>query len=296
MREHSQQLEIAWEERYPDLRPGVLYFECGRLCAHITNETCRQNWLQATNTRPDPEQPSRFAKCRSCPIGLHLHTDVDAPLTWRDVRAESECVRCGRRGIRIITSTGECASCFNRRRETERGRNARGRPPMFPTIMTPRRVGLVIDGKSAWRRFDSANPAEAITRAIRQVDGAQFHDEQPGNVVWNPKLPRYQYRCQKHPGEFGTLRELVADDGSVEYICPVCAPGRAKGLPEATVTTSTSIKPFGFVSELANVIDYENVDGEWVGTEHICDRCQHYPLEVRRRNGRTESRCPMCDG
>lgn len=291
----SEHAGIEWEERYPDLRPGVLYFECERLCAHLTEEGCRTNWEQATSTRPDPEQPSRFAKCRACPIGLRLHTDVNAPINWRDVRSGSECVRCGRRDMRLIAGT-TCVSCWNRQREGRLNKDARGNVPKTRMVLHPRRVGLVIDGKPTWQTFDAYHEGEAVSRAVRQVDGAKFHDLQPGKSVWNARIKRWQYRCDQHPGEFGTLREMVADDGSIQYVCPVCTPGRARGLPDATVTSSTSLSSPEFVREsmvLTGVA--KDLTDQFAPTAHICDRCQHYAIEARLRSGRVETRCPQCD-
>lgn len=298
MRDLSRQIDVIWEERYPDLRPGVLYFECERLCAHLTEEGCRTNWEQATSTRPDPEQPSRFAKCRACPIGLHLHTDVNAPTTWRDVRSGIECVRCGRRDLRIIQTTGTCVSCWNREREGKLNKDARGNVPKTRMVLHHRRVGLVgADGKPTWHLINVYHEGEAISRAVRQFDGAKFTEKQPGNSAWNQRVGRFQYRCDKHPGEFGTLRELVADDGSIQYVCPVCTPGRAKGLPDATVTASTSLSSPEFVREsmvLTGVA--RDLTDQFAPTAHICDRCSHYAIEARLRSGMVETRCPMCDG
>lgn len=296
MREHSQQIGIVWEERYPDLRPGVLYFECERLCAHLTKDSCHQNWTAAHEKITD-ETPLRVLKCRGCPVGRALHTDSDAPLTWQDVRSSSECVRCGRRDLRIIPSTGTCVSCWNRRRETERGFNARGRPQETPINLHPHRVGLVgTDGKPTWRLFEAWHDGEAVSRAVRQVDGAKFHDQQPGQSVWNPRVKRWQYRCDKHCGEFGTLVERHGTDGSVECICPVCRPKAAKGLPEARVSSATSISSADFVRELLMLTGKaKDLTDYFAPTAHICDRCQHYAIEARLRSGKVECRCPMCD-
>lgn len=112
MSDHSRQIGIVWEERFPDMRPGVLYFECDRLSAHLTKESCHQNW-NAAHEKVTDETPLRLLKCRSCPKGRALHTDCDASLTWQDVRSGSECVRCGRRDLRLIGGT-TCVSCWNR--------------------------------------------------------------------------------------------------------------------------------------------------------------------------------------
>ncbi len=189
MRDHSRQIDVVWEERFPDLMPHRLFMHCQRLDAHITHDTCRQNWEQATSIRPDPEQPSRFAKCRACPIGLRLHTDMNAP-GWRDVRSGSDCVRCGRRDLRLISGT-TCVSCWNREREGRLNKDARGNVPKTRMVLHPRRVGLVNDGKPTWRTFDAYHEGEAVSRAVRQVDGAKFHDLHPGKSVWNVRVKRW---------------------------------------------------------------------------------------------------------
>jgi len=296
MRDRSQQIDVVWEERYPDLRPGVLYFECERLWAHITRDSCHRNWTAAHEKVTD-ETPLRLMKCRGCPVGRTLHTDADAPATWQDVRSSSECVRCGRRDLRIITSTGTCVSCWNRRRETERGFNARGRPMETPINLHPHRVGLLgADGNPTWRKFDAWHDGEATSRAARQVDGAKFHDLQPGKSVWNHRVGHFQYRCDKHSGEFGTLRERQSDDGTVTYVCPVCRPNAAKDLPDARVMASTSLSSPEFVRESMVLTGVANhLTEHFAPTAHICDRCKHYAIEARLRTGRVETRCPMCD-
>ncbi|GAB0825559.1 hypothetical protein MZ16F84_40900 [Escherichia coli] len=55
---------IQWEERFPDLRPGVLYFDCERLSACITRDTCRQNW-EASRGKIDADAPNRSLQQRS---------------------------------------------------------------------------------------------------------------------------------------------------------------------------------------------------------------------------------------
>ncbi len=287
----AAKLGIELVEAHPDLMPGALFFVCQRHRATITLETCRRNWDEAHSSR-GPDDIDRRAACRSCLIGQHLHSSTSADSAeWADVRRSGECARCARVGLRLVSGTGECVSCWNRRRETERGYNARGKPLMNPIIMTSRRVGLVVGGKPAYRRFLSWHDGEAVSRAIRQIDGVKFHSMQPGTPTWNVKSERFEYRCSKHHGEFGALRELVSGDGDVEYICPVCSPSRAKALPVARVVAPTSIIP----KELA-ALDYDDAPEGWTPTAHICDRCQHYPIQVRKRpDWRTEARCPLCD-
>jgi hypothetical protein len=291
-RDHT--INIEWVEKYPDLRPGVFYFDCERLSACITRDTCRQNW-EASRGKIDADAPIRLEKCRGCKIGQHLHSDIDAPAAWMDFRSNSQCVRCGRHDLRIISTTGTCVSCWNRHRETVIGCDARGNKPKTLMTLTPRRVGILdAEGKPAWMRFASLHDGEAISLVIRKVDGAKFHDEQPAQSVWNSRTKRWQYRCEKHPAEFGTLRELVADDGSIRYVCPVCKPGLAKGHPEATVTGATSIQDAEFVKEIMRPVS-STMREQWTPTAHICNQCRHYPIESRCRDGVVECRCPLCD-
>ncbi|WP_370602973.1 hypothetical protein [Escherichia coli] len=164
-------------------------------------------------------------------------------------------------------------------------------------MLHPRRVGLVgADGKPTWRRFDAWHAGEAISRAVRQIDSAKFHDKQPGKSVWNARIKRWQYRCGQHGGELSTLVERQCDDGTVEYVCPVCSPGRAKGLPEAQVCSATSLSSPEFVREsmvLTGVA--RDLTDQFAPTAHICDRCQYHAIEARLRSGRVEARCPQCD-
>ncbi|TKV13253.1 hypothetical protein FDX19_02640 [Citrobacter sp. wls619] len=185
-------------------------------------------------------------------------------------------------------------SCWNRRRETERGHNARGGKLVHPIILSPRRVGLLVDGKPTWRLIDAHHEGEALSRAIHQIDGAKFHGQQPGQSVWNKRVGRFQYRCDKHPGEFGTLCEQVDSNGATEYVCPVCRPRAAKDLPEARVCSPTSIQSREFVKEVMRTYCVEPIES-WTATEHVCDRCEHYPLQVRTIGKQLHCRCPLCD-
>lgn len=293
-RDRAKLAGIQLAERFPDLMPGALFFSCSRMQAHVTLDTCRKNWDEA-HARRRPDDEDRRAACRSCEVGRLLHTE-SSPVgaKWADLRHSGECSRCGRRDLRIVAGV-ECVSCWNRRKESEKGRNARGTTIMFPITLTPRRVGLIIDGKPTYRRFLAIHDGEAISRAIRQVDGAGFHDQQPASSVWNPRAGRFQYRCSKHPGEFGTLRELVSDDGAIEHTCPVCTPGRAKGLPEARVEAATSLASPEWVTFIMSESPWvSEITEQWTPTPHVCDRCQHYPIQVRQRS-RIEARCPLCD-
>ncbi len=285
-------IHIEFVEKYPDLMPGKLFFECQSLSAHLTQDACRQNWDMGHRKLKGDEIDKRPG-CRSCNIGRQLHSSATTDAAdWQDVRRPGECVRCGRVAVRVIGS-GECASCFNRRRETIRGLNARGRPMGTPVNLEWRRVGLMVKGTPTYRRFLAWHDGEAISSAVRQVNGARFHAEQPAKSVWNAKASRFEYRCGQHPGEFGSLRELVSADGTIQYVCPTCHPGRAKGLPEARVEAGTSILPREIVEMICQPL---TVPPTWTSTAHICDRCQHYPVQVRRRSGdRVESRCPLCD-
>lgn len=290
-RDHT--LNIQWVERFPDLMPGKLFFSCDRLSAHITSETCRQNY-EAAHARRKDDTHMRLQKCQGCAIGRALHGGADDPTSWADVRSSNECLRCGRRDLRIITSTGTCVSCWNREREGRLGRDARGNVPKTRMVLHPRRVGLVVDGKPTWRIFAAYHEGEALSRAIRQIDGAKFHNRQPGKSVWNARVKRWQYRCDKHPGEFGALVASQDNDGSIGYICPVCRPNAARGLPEARVCSATSIQSREFVREVLRTFCQEPIDA-WKATAHVCDRCHHYQLQVRTIGKQLQCRCPLCD-
>lgn len=291
MRDHTT--GIVWYEKFPELRPEIQYFDCSRLFASLTREACHQNFTAAHQKMGD-DAPLRLLKCRGCPVGRALHVGVDDPRSWQDVRATNTCTRCGRAGLRIVAGT-ECVSCWNRRREALRNRDARGNVPKTKTILHPRRVGLVVDGKPTWRHFDAWHDGEAISRAIRQIDGAKFHDRQPGKSVWNARVGRWQYRCPQHGGELSTLVERQSDDGCVEYICSVCRPDAAKGLPEAHVCSATSLSSPEFVRDmLVQTGNAEHLTEHFAPTAHICEQCTHYAIEARLRNDRVETRCPLC--
>lgn len=292
MNSSSGTIHIQWVEKYPDLMPGKLFFECQRLGASLTCESCHTNWLSAQKRHED--EPARADLCRRCPIGHQLHSGEDTSHKWIDFRSRSECIRCGRSGLRIIPSTHECVSCWNRHRETKVNQDARGNEPLTKTILSPQRIGLLVDGKPTWRRFNGVHLGEAINRALLYIPGATFHDEQPGISIWDPKAGKFQYRCRKHPGEFGVLREMESEDGTVEYVCPVCTPKRAKGLPDARVEATVSIHDRQFVPSMMNMVTGE-MPQDWMTTAVICGDCHQYPVKIRLRSGKIESRCPQCD-
>lgn len=291
--DHTTAIKLGIElvEAHPDLMPGTMFFLCQRYQATITLETCRQNWDEAHANR-GADDLDRRAACRSCTIGLQLHGKAasDSP-EWADVRRSGECVRCGRVGLRQVSTTGECVSCWNRRRESERGFNARGTPLKNPVVISPHRVGLVSGGVPTYQLFSAWHDGEALSCALRQIDGAKFHSQQPGTIAWNAKADKFEYRCFKHPGEFGALREFVNIDGTIGYECPVCSPNRAKPLPIARVVNATSLS----TPEIVGLL-YNCAHEEWTPLPHICDRCRHYPLQIRQRgSGHVEARCPLCD-
>lgn len=153
-------------------------FTCERLRARMTEAGCARMFTSARERMPYPDE-ARSA-CVGCELGAR-HAGVDIERAREAVRAAelaSCCSRCGRTGRRMIgMKTGapvRCVSCYNRFREAQSGRDARGRVPKFAGTFFP--VTLVVAqagfAPSVVTCPFVAGRAEAIIRTAQHAKGA----------------------------------------------------------------------------------------------------------------------------
>ena len=100
---------------YRELIPEFLAFDCKPLRATISPASCAARWASAESG----------SSCHGCAIGAQHAGQTPAP----PPPVRLPCLRCGSTEQRLIART-ICVSCFNRQRELENGRNAKGSFPM----------------------------------------------------------------------------------------------------------------------------------------------------------------------
>ncbi|ORC47829.1 hypothetical protein B2G74_22250 [Burkholderia sp. A27] len=118
-------------------------FRCIPLRATLSVATCAKNYRFAAT----------FA-CRNCQVGqqhaqaLSLnHAKPEDASRWDSCIAR-ECVRCGRRVLRLVRDGTLCPSCYNRQQEVVRGRNAKGATPQKWAFLRPAFLTIEQDGNT----------------------------------------------------------------------------------------------------------------------------------------------------
>ena len=92
------------------------YFTCQQFRATLSVASCSGRWK-------DAQSGKCFDTCKNCAIGAtHSGKQVVAK------PAQTMCARCGEFVTRLVTG-GICLGCYNRYRETVKGRNGKGQPP-----------------------------------------------------------------------------------------------------------------------------------------------------------------------
>ncbi|NPT60336.1 hypothetical protein [Paraburkholderia elongata] len=94
--------------------------------------------------------------CVGCPVGQRhaeaLSLDDAKPDSKRgvsrwDSRPSGQCVRCGRRVLRLVLGHTLCPSCYNRQREFLHGRNSKGGTPQKWAGLRQAHVEIDLHGK-----------------------------------------------------------------------------------------------------------------------------------------------------
>ena len=116
--------------------PGVVYqeahglhlFKCEAQAATITVKSCAENYRSSKSALRVAYRP-HLQHCQGCPVGAcHAgEKPKDRPIA---ARADRVCPRCRRKSARYVPSAALCVSCFNRKREIEKGKNRHGNVPV----------------------------------------------------------------------------------------------------------------------------------------------------------------------
>jgi hypothetical protein len=107
---------------YPEL-PDRPMFRCERRHANLQVTSCASMWIEA-NGKAAPE---RLDQCKNCPLGAK-HAGV-GEISLSPLRGMSICARCEQGTTRLVRKH-LCVSCYNREREYQKGRNAKGSAPV----------------------------------------------------------------------------------------------------------------------------------------------------------------------
>lgn len=107
--------------------PGVpgRYFRCDAMRASLAETRCASMYREAK--RLPSGACSSLEKCIGCEIGA-LHAGDENVQRKTSAVGALTCARCREHTARLVVG-GICVSCYNRQREVEKGRNAKGVPP-----------------------------------------------------------------------------------------------------------------------------------------------------------------------
>ena len=131
----------------------------------MTSTFCVAEFTRARNKKPDPWE-GRW-HCRGCLLGAE-RAGLPARPSW----PSGVCVRCHREGLRIVTRSGLCVSCYNRQHELESGHNAKGGYPSVTALrysFCARVLSVGDDGVMMLRRTvtQTASVVEGILTTLR---------------------------------------------------------------------------------------------------------------------------------
>jgi len=114
------------------LVPGKLYFRCERMRGTLSTTACADMWRKANDMND-----GNCANCMRCPLGAVHAGEVAASMS--PLKGTLTCASCHRVAGRLI-GKHVCVSCYNRRREVEIGRNAKGTAPVKHSNLAARRI------------------------------------------------------------------------------------------------------------------------------------------------------------
>lgn len=271
---------------FPVEMPGVHFVTCPSGAKLSINGCSARHAIAVSNK--DPERCT--SECKTCPVGGVLWRNAPTLEAHTIPDCNGICPRCGRVGQRLIgpgkAEEALCVSCWNRKREEEKGCNARGHVPE-PLIISNWLIGVEIDGEQRYRRHSGAHQGEAIIRCALALPGVRFHDSRPGSVAHGDD--GFTYRCNKHPEE--RLREETGKRGAVAFVCPVCGP-EAAALPVPTVLQALELRTVGEAAAVYSAIRPDKCSE--IHTASICSGCRQSTIKIRRSSGRTVATCHGC--
>ncbi len=171
-------------------------FECQRHVGalRLTPAACAAAWTRARrNAEPDQ---IRLAPCVGCPVGAAnagVRIRPSAPV--QTTASVPSCVRCGQSGARRLVGSRLCVSCYNRQREYEAGRNAKGGEPSHYRPLFGAIIGAITDaGAVTPLRVDwIASQVEAALTIARSTGSVRFGRVPPGAPSTPcPPMPKRQ--------------------------------------------------------------------------------------------------------
>lgn len=148
--------------------PGLRMFACGPLRAAMSVKGCARRWREAQLAAgPRAEE---MATCRGCATGA-LHAGA-RHVRYSKFYGQSICPRC-RKGTTRMIHNQRCVSCYNRERELEAGRNARGNAPkvLMQRAPLPRAFRLVLEGSTVRRVMIGVDLGEPMIQVSRTTKG-----------------------------------------------------------------------------------------------------------------------------
>jgi len=159
------------------------YFTCTRY-GTMTPGACARNYRDA----PKFARSGRCGACIGCAVGVKHASDgnADAPVVpSTQSGSRRACLRCRRSGMddasrligrmRLLRGQTLCISCYNREREVQQGKNAKGSAPRKLAGLFMTRVSYVLNGKAVNRESMTVPVCDRIEAAlvtIRQTKAA----------------------------------------------------------------------------------------------------------------------------
>ncbi len=169
----------------------------------LTPAACAAAWTRAR--RNAEADQIRLAPCVGCQVGAsNAGAKVRPAAPVQATASVLSCVRCGR-GARRLVGSRLCVSCYNRQREYEAGRNAKGGEPSHYRPLFGCVIGAITDaGAVRPLAVDAvANQVEALLTISRATGSARFGRVPPGATAAPcPALPRRKgtFALLKTPG------------------------------------------------------------------------------------------------
>jgi len=142
---------------------------CDRRRMTLSRPGCAKLWLSTVEREPATWE-GRHA-CLNCPVGAANAGRPLASVAIAVAAIRGVCPRCRGFGARIIGGH-LCISCYNRQREVERGRNAKGTRPRLADRLHPESLAVVEAGagRTVCREGVIA-PAELVVALAKAATG-----------------------------------------------------------------------------------------------------------------------------
>ena len=168
----------------------------------ITATACGDMWKRARRSREDAA--IRLAPCVGCQVGAanagEPASTKAAPGKEKPASVGQTCCRCGQGGLRLVLGKSLCASCYNRQREYQAGRNAKGGPTRDHPPLHCAVLGVVGDDGAVrpMRTEWIASRFEAMLTVARATGATRF-----GRVAANWRDATSCQPAKRDPAAFG---------------------------------------------------------------------------------------------